>query len=359
MEQKVAVPNFRLLYPRLLNFGIGYGDLERVSKDAQDWPSFTLAIAELGKYWERVAQDATHSEDISTFQEHLRKAVDYYHYAQLRAEDSALKEELRCASRKCYKQLAPLVDPPAIRCEIPFEDISLPGYLRIKRSGAPCVILVGGLDSSKEVELHYFAEIFLRRGCSVFYFDGPGQGELYGQSSMKSGIEKAISSIIEFLSADERIGSAPVGCFGVSFGGYLACRAAALNPRLGACISIGGFFDYRILDRLPPIAAVAVRKFFGFSAQEDPEKLTRYITLEPLQGQMKAPLLIVHGTADHLVDMVQIKAMQNWAAGPVDTIVLEGSEHVCCDRFNVCLPRMGDWMASRLFQECSQQVAAN
>jgi fermentation-respiration switch protein FrsA (DUF1100 family) len=63
---------------------------------------------------------------------------------------------------------------------------------------------------------------------------------------------------------------------------------------------------------------------------------------------MQAPLLIVHGTADHLVDMEQITALQNWACGPVDALVLEGAEHVCCDRFNECLPAMGDWMLSQL-----------
>jgi dienelactone hydrolase len=175
---------------------------------------------------------------------------------------------------------------------------------------------------------------------------------------MKSGIDKVIAAVINFLSTDSRIGTAPIGCFGVSFGGYLACRATALNPRISACITTGGFFDHRILAKLPPIAGVAVRKFFGLAAQEEFEKLMPYVDLAPLRGQMNAPLLIVHGTADHLVDMVQINEMQNWAGGPVETIILEGSEHVSCDRFNVCLPRMGDWMASKLFQEVSQKVVA-
>jgi surfactin synthase thioesterase subunit len=73
--------------------------------------------------------------------------------------------------------------------------------------------------------------------------------------------------------------------------------------------------------------------------------------LEPQRGNMNAPLLIVHGTADHLVDSDQIEAMKDWASGDVETMVLEGSEHVCSDRFNECLAHMGDWMTRWLLHK--------
>ena len=213
------------------------------------------------------------------------------------------------------------------------------------------MILIGGLDSSKEVELHYFGEMFLRRSCSVFYFDGPGQGEMYGQITMTSGFERAVASVIDSLSSDPRVGNAPIGCFGVAVGGHLACRAAAFNPRIKACMSIGGFFDSGVLPKLPPLAATAFRKAFGLSIDDDLSELAPYLTLQDLQGQMRVPLLLVHGTADHLVDMGQITQMQNWACGPVDLMLMEESEHVCSDRFNECLPRMGDWMANWLLRK--------
>jgi surfactin synthase thioesterase subunit len=100
-----------------------------------------------------------------------------------------------------------------------------------------------------------------------------------------------------------------------------------------------------------------VRKAFGVSAQGDISEMARRITLEPLRGQMKCPLLIVHGTEDHLVDMAQIEAMKDWASGPVETMVLDGSEHVCCDRFHECLPFMGDWMTELLMQQNQMLVA--
>lgn len=347
-----ALPfNFRSLYPRLLSFGIGYGDLERISGTATDWVSFSRAMADLGQQWEKSADEALPSGRIETSSQHWLRAAAYYHYAQLRLPDSQMKEDLRIACRRSYEKFTPLAVPQIVRCEVPFEGKILPGYLRVKHPGAPCVILIGGLDSAKEVELHHFAEIFLARSCSVFYFDGPGQGELYKRSLMTSGFEKAVSSVIRFLSLDYRVQPGRFGCFGVSFGGYLACRSSAANPRIDACISAGGFFNHKILEKLPPVAAQTVKNAFGFSSDADMSELISYITLEPLKGKMEAPLLIVHGTADHLVDMEQIQAMQQWSGGPVETILLQGSEHVGCDRFNDYLPRMGDWMASCLMHK--------
>ncbi len=344
MAEKNQSFNLRPLYPRLLSFGISYGDMERLSAKVADWAAFSRAMSDLGEHWEQSADKAHKAGYLETPRQHWLRAAAYYHYAQLRLENSLLKEGLRFACRRCYEKFTALANPAIVRCEIPFQSMSLPGYLRVRNPGAPCVILIGGLDSAKEVELHHFAEIFLNRCCSVFYFDGPGQGELYRQSSMTCGFEKAVSNVIGFLSSDPRVRPSRIGCFGVSFGGYLACLSSAANQRISACISIGGFFDHGILAKLPPVAAATVRNSFGLPSDADVEELFPYVTLEPQRGKMKAPLLIVHGTADHLVDSAQIEAMKAWAEGPVETIVLEGSEHVCSDRFNECLPQMGDWM---------------
>jgi len=165
------------------------------------------------------------------------------------------------------------------------------------------------------------------------------------------GFEKAVASVLQFVTCDQRVRAGEIGCFGVSFGGYLACLSSAANPRISACISIGGFHDNRILPKLPPVAAATVKNAFGLAADADLSEINPYVTLEAQSGKMTAPLLIVHGTADHLVDSGQIEAMKAWALGPVETMVLEGSEHVCSDRFNECLPHMGDWMTTWLLHK--------
>lgn len=353
-----VAPDFRSLYSRLINFGVSYGDLERLARTSRDWISFSREMANLAEHWEASAEAAHKRGCIATPRAHWRHATDYYHYAQLKVSPSPMKEGLRRSSRRCYQRLASRMDPPAVRYVIPFQPAALAGYLRIHHPGAPCIILIGGLESAKEVELHYFAEEFLKRGCSVFYFDGPAQGELEGRAEILSNFDKVIASVITFLSTDTQVGGAAIGCFGVALGGHLACHAAAANPQISACISLGGFFDTRVLKRLPATAQATLLKAYGVKTDGDLNDLDPPISLASSHKQMNAPLLLVHGASDHPVELDQIKAMQNWAGGHVDTIAFAGSEHICTDHFNECLPRMGDWMTNWLVYKNTELLAA-
>lgn len=341
---------------RLLNFGVSYSDLEKIRSASVDWISFSRAMGNLARQWKRSAEKAWKLGRLATPREQWKRAADYFHYAQLNLADSLLKKSFQRASRACYQRVAGLLDPPAIRCQVPFASGHLPGYLRLKRRGAACVILIGDLDSAKEVELHYLAEMFLSRSCSVFYFDGPGQGELYGKSSITGGFEHVVSNVIDFLRHDARVGVTSIGCFGIGLGAHLACRAAACDGRIDACISVSGFFDSRILERLPREEHPRFFKTFGLPADGNIAQLQPHLSLAPLQGQMKTPLLLVHGTADHLVEIDQIRALQKWVSGPVDMLLLEGAKHLCCERFHECLPAIGDWMTNWLLHRNTQQV---
>ena len=228
------------------------------------------------------------------------------------------------------------------------------------RQGAPCVVLVNGLDSAKEVELARFAEGFLARGLSVFCFDGPGQGEGADGSTLE-GAAPAVSAALDVLSREGEegaaLGDAPrFGLFGVSFGGHLACRIAALERRIEACVCLGGFFDGTILRRLPPPAMANLAKAYGLDPEAPLEDLFGRITLAPLAGLMDRPLLVVHGADDHLVDGSQVAALERWAPR-AEVLVYRPGEHVCTDRFAECLPRLWDWTADRL--DPAEAVAAD
>ena len=138
-ETRIASINIRPLYPRLLSFGISYGDLERIAQVATNWLAFSRLMAELARHWENSGDKAWKAGRMETPRIHWRHAVDYYHYAQLKVPDSSLKEELRAASRRCYQKLISLLDPPAVKYTVPFRGSLLPGYLRVARPGAPCV----------------------------------------------------------------------------------------------------------------------------------------------------------------------------------------------------------------------------
>ena len=344
-------PDFETLYPRVLHFGLDYGDLMRVRAAAFDWSSWGSALATLAETFDAAGNEASAGGRTISATEYWRRAADYFHFSQIKLIDGAAKPEWQARVRVNYKKLAGALNPVSVPMAVPFRESFLPAYFRAAADSVPCVVLIGGLDSAKEVELHYFAECFLRRGLSVCYFDGPGQGELSGKLHMDSHFEEAVSSILDFLETKAPSRVTRVGLFGVSFGGYLACRSAAVDSRVRACISLGGFFDAQVFKRLPPPALANLRRAFGLDEGVSIDGVSATITLAPLQGRLKCPLFLIHGCDDHLVDEAQVAAISGWASGPTRVWMIKGAEHVCTNRFSECLPVLADWMRARLIDD--------
>jgi 2,6-dihydroxypseudooxynicotine hydrolase len=347
-RQSENAADFESLYSRALHFGLDYGDLMRVRATASDWSAWGSALATLAESFDLAGNEASADGRTTSAKEYWRRAADYFHFSQIKLIDGAAKPEWQARVRVNYKKLASALNPISVAVAVPFKNILLPAYFRAAGNSAPCVVLIGGLDSAKEVELHYFAECFLQRGLSVIYFDGPGQGELSGKLHMNSHFEEAVSSVLDFLETKAPAPVTRVGLFGVSFGGYLACRSAAADERIKACICLGGFYDAKVFKRLARPALANLRGAFGLDEGDPIESINETITLAPLQGSMKCPLFIIHGCDDHLVDEAQVAALSDWACGPKRVWKIKGAEHVCTNRFSECLPVLADWMLAQL-----------
>jgi 2,6-dihydroxypseudooxynicotine hydrolase len=334
-------------FGRSCHFGVPLSDLLRPWPRGRDITESRELLYDLAQQYLHEAEQAAANGRAISAAEHYQLATACAHYSQLGSNDAELKRRAHHLARRAYATSTPLLAPPARRVEVPFEGGRLPGYLRVAGPDRPCVILINGLDSIKEVELHTFATGFLARGNTVFVFDGPGQGECAGELPMTTEFETAVHAVRRWLMDREAV-RGPFGVFGVSFGGYLACRAAATDPELAACVSLGGIYDGRALSHLPPLGATNLRRAFGLGPDGDLDALCARLTLDPLGGRCACPLLIVHGTEDHLVDAEQWQLLTSWAPAATDVLVFEGAEHVCTDRFSFCLPRLWDWMTERL-----------
>ncbi len=159
-------------------------------------------------------------------------------------------------SIECYKAAAALFTPAIEPVEIPYEGTTLPGYFhRPDETGKPrpTIILHTGFDGSAE-EMHWGgARAAVERGYNVLVFDGPGQfGPLHRQRlTFRPDWEKVISPVVDFLLARKDVEAKKIALHGVSFGGYLAPRAAAFEPRLAACIADDGIYDYGAAQLAP------------------------------------------------------------------------------------------------------------
>ena len=193
------------------------------------------------------------------------------------------------------------------------------------------LIMMNGFDGYAE-EIIDFASHFPTRPFDIIAFDGPGQGHtaLAGMP-LEPEWERPTDAVLDYFGVDS------AAALGVSFGGYLVMRAAAYCPRISHVIA----FDmmYRLLDGLTlplprplrPIANAvvgnpkpawlidaALRVAPRFSADlawklqqashltglGRPSEVLRAFgdyTMEPLEGRITQPCLVLAGDADQYV----------------------------------------------------------
>lgn len=210
------------------------------------------------------------------------------------------------------------------------------------------LVMMNGFDGYAEGIIN-FASHFPTRPFDIVTFDGPGQGHtaLAGMP-LEPEWEHPTEAVLDYFGIES------AAALGVSFGGYLVTRAASYCPRISHVIA----FDmmYRLLDGLTlplprplrPIADAVVRnprpawlidaalrvapRFSAdlawklqqarhLTGQDKPSDVLRALgayTMEPLDGQIHQPCLVMAGDADQYVPFERLddvrRALRNAAS---------------------------------------------
>lgn len=349
----------RNVFIRLARMGtharIDYAEIQRVLRRVTDLNSWYGSCAQSAAEFEAMAEAAAQRGNLVTAGEAYLRASLLYHFGQLMLRTgNPRKDEGRTKRIQCYRKGSGYCDPPAVPVEIPFDDVRLPGYLRLPRGveKPPCVMILDGADSVKE-EYHSWTDELLKRGMATLTFDGPGQGEMstrFGGPPLRiDAYERVISAAIDVLERRPELDSSRVGAWGVSLGGFLAARAAAFDRRLKAAVSLGGFYDFADFARWPVTIQMNVVDCLGLdSLEETKEVLRRAATLRGIAERIQCPFLVVHGGKDDLVTLEESRRLAEGAGTRGELVVLEDAVHVCLDR-NLILPGLiGDWIRERV-----------
>ncbi len=140
---------------------------------------------------------------------------------------------------------------------IPFENYEIPVYYCTPENtpdGLPAspkgtVVIHGGYDSIAQ-EFLILLQYLQAQGYNVYFFEGPGQGEVLMRWDvrMTPEWEHCTSAVLDHFGLED------VTLIGISLGGYLAPRAAAYDRRITRLVMYDLIFDFygAILSRMGP-----------------------------------------------------------------------------------------------------------
>jgi pimeloyl-ACP methyl ester carboxylesterase len=335
---------------RLIANGVDFNDFRRVTGSLEHWDDWLDAWSACADGHREQAQDARDAgHDLSAGEAFVRAAV-CYHFAKFVWVLDA--ERNRVTTGKAIAALASaheLLDPTAERVEAPLDGAVIAGNLRRPQdvAPAPLVVLIPGLDSTKE-EFFHWEDVVLRRGMATLSMDGPGQGESGFALNIRPDYEVAVAAMLDAVGGRKDIDIDRVGAVGVSMGGYYAPRAAAFEPRIRAVAGVSGPYDMSSnWDNLPSLTRETLQHHTGASSPEEARARAAELSLAGVAERIAAPALIVTGKLDRLIPWEDTKRVADEIPG-ADWVVYDDGTHVCNNLPFRYRPLVGDWMADTL-----------
>ena len=335
---------------RFLADGVHYRDLVDIQAATVDWSQWCRVWSEFAAAAEERGDAALRQSLTRTAAAEFGRAALYFHYAQnLYYDDVQVKRAAHDRKVAVFRRAAPLFDPPLERVAIAFENIALPAYLRLPagRAPAPCVILLGGLDTTKE-DYMVVNHLCVERGLATLAFDGPGQGEVLYEMLWRPDFGRAIGAVLDYLAARPEIDHDRIGIIGRSTGGFYAPQAAATDARIKAAVAWGAMYHLRNLASVPAVTRDGFVFVSGSQSVDEAVRFFACINLEGVASRIRCPLLVVHGGLDTITPLENATRLVQEAAGPVETLIFADSGHCCHDRSHIVRPAMADFMARHL-----------
>ena len=269
--------------PRFTTQGVDYNDFFRTTSRIEKWQDWCGEWVATGDVHHDLASKAeSQGHTVSAGEAYIAAAL-CYHFGKFLFQD--YHDEYMAAGRKSIDSFAKglrLLDPSGERVEIPFDGVTMVGTLR-RPAGAerpPLVLLLAGLDSTKE-EFFHWENIFLKRGLATFSLDGPGQGECGYNSYIRPDYEAPVSSALDILTQRKDIDPNRIGLAGVSLGGYYAPRAAAFESRVKAAVGNCGPWNFaECWEFLPSLTRVAFQYHSGAKNEEEAKDCVQQVFLK-------------------------------------------------------------------------------
>jgi pimeloyl-ACP methyl ester carboxylesterase len=138
---------------------------------------------------------------------------------------------------------------------------------------------------------------------------------------------------------------------GTSFGGYLALRHASAfgeHGRLRGVVDIAGPFDLQAFDALQPVTRDGFRDLVGAATEAEARGLLDDVSLDGVLDGLTAPVLVVHGGQDRIIDVSHAHRVVEALGGRATVRLEPAGNHSCNNLVATVRPAVADWTSDRL-----------
>jgi pimeloyl-ACP methyl ester carboxylesterase len=350
--------------PRFVQAGVDYNDFLATTARVESWDEWLDAWCENADMHAGLAEEAAAEGRRLTAGEAWARATVAYHFAKFvwvvdPARSRAAADKAVAAMARTHEYL----DPGAERLEVPLDGGRVVGNLRrpaggehrgapgsagrLRQARPPLVLLVPGLDSTKE-EFFRLENVFLDRGMATLSIDGPGQGESGYDLPIRADYDVAVAAVLDAIARRTDLDLDRVGLFGVSLGVYYAPRVLAFEPRVRAGVGLSGPYRFSDMwDTLPPqTRETFVAKSFARDDHEGRAKAAK-LDLSGVAERIGQPYLAITGKLDRLIPWEQSERAAREA--PNGTFLLhDDGNHGCANVPYKTRPVAADWLREQL-----------
>lgn len=301
----------------------------------------------------------------------LNRAAVYFITAErMQAHGYAPRKALYAKFLQTFAEGARLAGEPLQRVEIPYHGAHLAGlYTPAEgvQGPAPCLVIINGLDSTKEMVYRagLFPQLLAKRGIASVFLDQPGTGEalrLHGMNAVAN-TEVWASKVVDYLQGRADIDPQRIGLLGVSLGGYYCPRAVAFEPRFALGVVWGANHNWgemqkrrlaREGERPVPHYWEHVRWVWGAADMDEFMAIAEQVHLNGVMERIKVPFLVTHGEADRQIPLEYAhQSFDQLTASPDRELKIftpreGGIHHSSLDNTANAGAWIADWVAQRL-----------
>lgn len=279
-------------------------------------------------------------------------------------EDNETLRAYEASVNRCYDGFIRHAPHPVERVEIPFDGKFMPAYLHLPRKPSagerlPLVIIIGGMDSSKENMVSLYGDRFLERGFAALALDGPGQAESItrGIYFTPRNFADAAQAVWSWLETRSDIDPDRVVVRGTSFGSYFGTVFASGLGRRIKGFAATGVCQEPGCDTIFNAASPTFKMRFMFMSGHDDEStfdaFCKGIDLRPLASAIACPYMVVAGEADQLSPIEHTEHLFTLINAPKKLVIYEGANHGVGDAPSVAngedkVTMIADWLLDRI-----------